>query len=159
MLHASNREKSRTIGHGRGGITDKILYGSDSRHPRDSYTQYRSRPPSLQDTVLQALINELIRLVLVDRTELIGRVVWYSDGKFGFRTNDDDEISVRSCNRIMSISPVEVDEEALPFVTESLRQTLLSTEERNSRLQIVRRRIRERNKRLAAAAKYQNIHS
>ena len=159
MLHSSNREKSRTIGHGRGGITDKILYGSDSRHPPDNFSQNRTRPPSLQDTVLQALVNELIRLILVDRTELIGRIVWYSDGKFGFRTNDDDVISVMSCKRIMTVSPVEVDEEALLFVTESLRQTLLSAEERNSRLQIVRRRIRERNKRLAAAAKYQAIHS
>jgi hypothetical protein len=159
MLHASNREKSRTIGHGKGGTTDKILHGTDSRHPPDAYAKQRTKPPTLQDAILQALVDELIRVTLVDRTELIGRIVWYSDGKFGFRTNDGDNVTVMSCNRIASVSPIEVDEEAFPFVTESLRQTLLSTEERNSRLQIVRRRMRERNKRLAAAAKYQTIHS
>jgi hypothetical protein len=59
----------------------------------------------------------------------------------------------------MSMSPIDLDEEAVAFVTESIRSNLLANEEKTSRLQIVRRRIRERNNRLAAAAKYRNSSS
>lgn len=99
-------------------------------------------------------MNQLVRMVLVDRTELIGRLVWYSEGRFGFRLTDHNSTCVMNCGKVISVSPIEVDEEAVPFVIESVRQNLLYCEEKNSRLQIVRRRILERNKRLAAAAKY-----
>jgi hypothetical protein len=154
MLHASNREKSRTIGYGRGGITDKILHGSDSRLPVDRSARDRAHVPSLQDTILLALINEVARIILVDQTELVGRVCWYSDGRFGLKSTFDGRVSVLSCNRVLTVSPIGVDQEAVPFITESFRQALLISEERSSRLQIVRRRIQERNKRLQAAANF-----
>lgn len=159
MFHTSNRERPKTIGHGKGGITDKILHGSDSRHPVDPIAKSRTQPPSLQDSVFQALTNHLVRLILVDRSELVGKLLWYSDGQFGIKVNENDSTYIMNCDRVMTLSPIEVDEEAVPFMIESMRQNLLYSEEKNSRLQIVRRRIRERNKRLAAAAKYSAIHS
>ncbi len=159
MFHSSNRERPKTIGHGRGGVTDKILHGSDSRHPVDGYTKSRTKPPSLQDSVFQALTSQLVRIILVDRNELVGKLVWYSDGQVGIKINECETTCVMNCSRVMTLSPIEVDEEAVPFMIESMRQNLLYSEEKNSRLQIVRRRIRERNKRIAAAAKFSAIHS
>ena len=89
----------------------------------------------------------------------MGKLLWYSDGHFGIKANENDSTYIMNCDRVMTLSPIEVDEEAVPFMIESMRQNLLYSEEKNSRLQIVRRRIRERNKRLAAAAKYSAIHS
>lgn len=159
MLFASNHEKPRTVGAGRGGVTDKILYGSDSRRdPVDPLAKQRSTPPSLQDVVFQSLIHELVRIILIDQTELIGKMVWYNTGRFCMKVGPDETAHVLCCSRVLSAAPIEADEEAVPFITESLRGSLLANEERTSRLQIVRRRIRERNNRMAAAAKY-SIHS
>ena len=156
MLHVSNQEPSRTIGAGKHGLTDKILNGSDSRHI-DAGVKARSNPPSLQDVVLQSLVQQLVRVILVDKTELIGKILWYQNGRFCFRSNSDDDGCnqvVIGCNRVMTVAPIEVDEEAVPFLTDHMRGNLLASEERTSRLQIVRRRIRERNNRMVAAAKY-----
>ena len=159
MLFASNHEKPRTIGAGRGGVTDKILYGSDSRRDQiDPLARARSTPPSLQDVVFQSLTHELVRVILVDQTELIGKLLWYNTGRFCIKHSHDDFTQVLCCSRVVSAAPIEADEEAIPFITECMRGSLLANEERSSRLQIVRRRIRERNNRMAAAAKY-SIHS
>jgi hypothetical protein len=156
MFSASTNSRSTTIGSGKGGITDKILYGSDSRHV-DLFSS--NKPPSLQDVIFQSLTHELIRIILVDRNEIVGKLLWYNHGKFCIRPNGDTDSQVMSCNRVMSISPIDIDEDVVPFVTESIRDNLLSSEEKTSRLQIVKRRIRERNKRIAAAAKYSNSFS
>jgi hypothetical protein len=155
MFHVSNEEVPRTIGFGKGGLTDKILNGSDSRRI-DNAVKHRSTPPTLQDVVMQALLHQLVRLILVDRRELIGRILWCSDGRLCLKTQQEGNSFVFSCNRVMTIAPIEADEEAFPFITDSIRANLLACEERTSRLQIVRRRIRERNNRLAAAVKYSN---
>ena len=155
MLHVSNEEIPRTIGLGKGGITDKILHGSDSRRI-DQVGKQRLVPPTLQDVVFQALLHQLVRLILVDREELIGKIIWYHDGRLCLKASPDSTNLVLCSNRIMTIAPIEVDEEALPFITDSIRANLLAGEERTSRLQIVRRRIRERNNRIAAAVKFSN---
>jgi hypothetical protein len=105
--------------------------------------------------IFQALTHELVRIILVDQTELVGKLMWYNNGKFCLKDGQSASL-VMSCNRVMTVSPIDVDEEAIPFITESVRTNLLATEEKTSRLQIVRRRIRERNNRMAAAAKYSN---
>lgn len=151
MLYASNREVSRTIGAGKEGVSDKILHGSDSRWYRDDS---RSKPPTLQDVLFQSLKNELVRLTLVDQKEMIGRIVWYSSGKMCLSSHDTDASEILSCSRIHSLAPIDLDEDAIPFLTDSLRADLLACEERTSRLQIVRRRIRQRNSRIAAAARF-----
>jgi hypothetical protein len=158
MFYCSTDTRPATIGRTKGSLSDKILHGSDSRQ-LDPITKTRTNPPSLQDIIFQSLTHELVRIILVDHTELVGKLVWYNSGKFCVRVSNDSSSPVISCNRLLSISPIDVDEEAIPFVTESLRSGLLSTEEKTSRLQIVRRRIRERNNRLAAAAKYRNSSS
>lgn len=159
MLHATSGSRPRTIGFGKGGITDKILHGFDSRHPVSASANPRAQPPTLQDTIFQAVGNELVRLTLVNNSELIGKILWYNDGKFCLKASNDDTTVVMSCNRVMSMSPIEVDQEVIPFLIESIRQNLLASEEKQSRLQIVRRRIRERNNRMAAAAKYNSFHT
>lgn len=151
MLHASNKEVPRTIGPGRGGLTDRILHGSDSRYIPDTN---HARPPTLQDVVMMSLMHHLVRVTLVDMNEMIGRITWYNAGKIFFKLLETDALEVIRCERVFSLSPIEVDEEAIPFLTESLRASLLASEERTSRLQIVRRRIRQRNIRIAAANKY-----
>ena len=154
MLCASNRDVSRTIGHGRGGVTDKILHGSDSRHQMHGLNKTRSEPPTLQDLVFQSLSNQLVRLVLVDETDIVGRIMWYSAGKVALRRQGSNIPQVLQCGRVVSLTPVDLHEEAIPFLSDSLRADLLAAEERSSRLQIVRRRIKERNSRIEAAAKY-----
>ena len=154
MLHSTGGLKPRTIGPGRGGVTDKILHGFDSRQESDFHTKQWSHPPTLQDCILQALVNELVRIIFVDKNEKVGKLFWYSDGKFSFRENGHDRPVVYNVNRVMTVSPIEVDQEATPFLIENMRDHLLASQEKQSRLQIVRRRIRERNNRLAAAAKY-----
>lgn len=158
MFHCSTNARPTTIGRMKGSLSDRILHGSDSRHV-DPTMKTRTNPPSLQDVIFQSLTHELVRIILVDQTELVGKLLWYNGGKFCIRISNESSSPVMSCNRVMSISPIDVDEEAIPFVTESLRSGLLATEEKTSRLQIVRRRIRERNNRLAAAAKYRNSSS
>ena len=155
MLDCSTDARPVTIGRSKGSLSDKILNGSDSRQV-DLTAKNRTDPPSLQDVIFQALTHELVRIILVDHTEIVGKLLWYNQGKFCVRISNESTSPVMSCNRVMSISPIDVDEEAVPFVTESLRSNLLANEEKTSRLQIVRRRIRERNNRLAAAAKYRN---
>jgi len=156
MFCASTNAKSNTIGAGKGGVTDKILYGSDSRHVMNE-SKARSTPPSLQDVIFQSLVHELVRVILVDQTEIVGKLLWYHSGNFCIR--EGNESRVLSCNRIMSMSPIDIDEDVVPFLTESVRNNMLASEEKTSRLQIVKRRIRERNKRMAAAAKYSNSFS
>jgi|LauGreDrversion4_2_1035121.scaffolds.fasta_scaffold51966_5 hypothetical protein len=158
MYHCSTNAVPTTIGRNRGSISDKILHGSDSRQD-DAALKNRTHPPSLQDVIFQALTHELVRVILVDGSEIVGKLLWYNNGKFCVRISNESASPVMSCNRVMSISPIDLDEEALPFVTESFRANLLATEEKTSRLQIVRRRVRERNNRLAAAAKYRNSSS
>lgn len=155
MLHVSNSDPARTVGAGKRGVTDRILYGADSRHI-DPQVKQRTTPPSLQDLVVQSLLHHLVRIILVDRSELVGKITWYNDGRLCFRSHAGGTSLIMACNRIMTLSPIEVDEEALPFLTDSLRNDLLASEERTSRLQIVRRRLRERSNRIAAAAKYSN---
>lgn len=116
----------------------------------------RTHPPSLQDLILQSLLHHLVRIILVDKTELVGKLTWYNAGKFCLKFTNSPNQAIMSCNRIMTVAPIEVDEEAVPFLVDSLRGQLLATEERTSRLQTVRRRIRERNNRIAAASKYSN---
>lgn len=158
MFDCSTDARATTIGRTRGGLSDRILNGSDSRQV-DPAMKNRTNPPSLQDIIFQALTHELVRVILVDHTEVVGKLLWYNNGKFCIRVSNQSVSPVMSCNRVMSISPIDVDEEAVAFVTESIRSNLLANEEKTSRLQIVRRRIRERNNRLAAAAKYRNSSS
>jgi len=158
MFDCSTDVRPVTIGRSKGSLSDIILNGTDSRHV-DPSAKNRTDPPSLQDVIFQALTHELVRIILVDHTEIVGKLLWYNNGKFCIRISNEATSPVMSCNRVMSISPIDVDEEAVPFVTESLRSNLLANEEKTSRLQIVRRRIRERNNRLAAAAKYRNSSS
>ena len=100
---------------------------------------------------MQALVGQLVRIVLVDECEIVGTLIWYVDGKFGIK---NDSTHIMSCNRLASIVPIEVDEEAVPFLVDNLKTHLLNMEERSSRIQGVKRRIRERNNRVAAASKY-----
>ena len=154
MLHVSNNKTPRTIGAGASGITDKILNGSDSRQINES-TKQRSKPPTLQDCIFQALCHELVRIVLVDRSDIVGKLLWYNNGRFCIRPNPGDPI-VMCASRVMSLAPIEVDEVAVPLVTEKIKKYLLTGEERSSKLQSVKRRLQEKDNRIANAAKFAN---
>lgn len=154
MLHVS--QDGRTVGSGKGGLTDKILYGTDSKHVLPFPP--KRHPPSLQDSVMQALVGHYIRIILVDQSQLIGTLIWYAEGKFGLTEQFQQPLStiIMSCNRICSVAPIEVDEEAVSFLVDNLKNHLLTMEERCSRIQGIKRRVRERNKRIAAASKFTN---
>lgn len=144
MLHASTSATPKSIGPGIGGVTDKILHGSDGKHVLGRTLS----PPSLQDVVFWSLIQQNVCITLVDNTLLRGKLLWYKSGKFGIRPDGFNQI-VMSCNRVMHLDPSEMVEDSVHYVTESVRATMLHQEERASKLQIVKRRLQERNNRQA----------
>jgi hypothetical protein len=152
MLHSSTNVKPRTIGHGTGGITDKILHGSDLRHTGSSRP---TAPPTLQDIVFRSLIQGRIRISHVDGSETSGVLVWYSDGNFGIRRAEKEPLIVLPCNRVARVIPIGVSRDSVPFIEESIRTGLIAQEERSSKQQIVKRRLKEQDKRNSIARQYQ----
>ena len=69
MFDYSYETIPRTIGYGKGGVIDKMLHGSDSRHIE---REKKEKSPSLQTVFYRSLVREVVTVTMLDGTELIG---------------------------------------------------------------------------------------
>jgi hypothetical protein len=136
-----------TIGWGKGGLMDRILHGSDSRHVDQ---EKREPPPSLQTAFYRSMIGQRVLVKLMDGSELVGDVlsVFHDGARLMLCVGDDNVmLSLRRIRYAIPQDPVD----PVKAIETDMAKSLHANAENSSRLMSMKIRLQQRKLREAGA--------
>ena len=126
MLIHSSDEIPRTVGYGAGGLIDRILHGSDSRHIEK---EKHERMPNLQTCFYRAMIGKKVKVKLMSGEEVAGELSsLYQDGaRLVLQTSEG---MVMVCVRRVRYCIPQEDVQPVRAIEKNMQEMLLANAER-----------------------------